>query len=881
MIKRLSLLLTLVVGIVSSASADWPFRAHRYDSFRATPVTENSIVFFGNSITNMHEWREAFGDNPNVINRGNSGGYTYELLDNIESVIQGHPAKLFIGIGTNDLGTAGQDDPAVVAGNIRKIVERFKGESPRTQVFVQSILPSWNGLRTEAKTRATNAILKGMCEQTGATYIDLFDLMMGIPAGDPISFDNLHVTAHGYTLWCRAIEQYVGAKCSYPDPATSTYSSGGMHNSNGMRVTQWSVNEVKPTDILIIGDEMIHGGEWHELLSNPNVKSRGTFWGYGGHNLTKWTELMPAIFSDNPSRKSSPAKVFIYAGIPDVNDSNVNFSVLVNNYTALINKIKQLAPTTEINVLSYIPRSNSADNTNRIIPANDHLKAMCASMTGVNFVDIYTPLSDGATADGNCISGNYLYGRGYNKVAQVLAPLTGGTAMTDSKFEEHYALINARATAGSLLQRLLDSDPADADAAAAMKVLSGNPTLAEVNAMIVTLSEALTAGAMPEGGADRYYTIKDHRSNRFCSDAGGMVTSETTAATAATQWSLIKRTDGNWDIINHATGNYISPSAAYNTQLTTVADAPASGWQLLPSAEAGYLIVVNGSAQFNTTPSSLGFKVYNWGSGTNTTDTGCQYIFAEQESIVPTAPGETAVDTTNPDVTVLDPDLTGGMYRLPDDQAAKILGHSGEQSVAIDFTRETNNGKRQIILSAGKPTDEGEFFAVFTDNNVAGVIYTLPANTDGWFSSVKNVGQGRHKLVIVMKDNTYHYTMDGNKYTLNTADDNDWGFKTLGNFDDAKAIYIGGTPRSDINASANKVPLSGQVHSVRFYNRALTDNEVNTMVWDGLTPTGIEEIGLTPVTPGASGIYDLQGRRLQSVQAPGIYIIDGVKTIVR
>ncbi len=881
MLRRLSLLLVLIAAMALSASADWPFRAHRYDSFRATPVTENSIVFFGNSITNMHEWREAFGDNPNIINRGNSGGYTYELLDNIESVVQGRPAKLFIGIGTNDLGTSGQDDPAVVAGNIRKIVERFKGESPRTQVFVQSILPSWNGLRTEAKTRATNTLLKQMCQETGATYVDLFDLMMGIPAGDPISFDQLHVTAHGYTLWCREIAKYVGVNCSYPDPASTTYSWGGMKNSNGMRVTQWSANEVKPTDILIIGDEMIHGGEWHELLGNPDVKSRGIGWGYGGLNLTKWKELMPAIFSDNPSRKKAPAKVFLYVGVPDVNDGNTNFSVIVNNYTALINKIKQLAPKTEINVLSYIPRSNANDNANRVIPANDHIKAMCAGMDGVNFVDIYSALADTTAAKTDCITQNYLYGRGYNKVAQVLAPLVGGRALSDTDWEAHYALINARATAGTLIQRLLDADASDATAAAAMKTLSTAPSLAEVNTLIASLTDAVAEGAMPEGGEGRYYTIKDRRSSRYCADADGVVASETTAVTAFTQWSVVKRADGAWDIINHATGNYVAPTAAYNTQLTLSSTAPSSGWQLLPAAEPGYLIVVSGSAQFNTTQSGLGFKVYNWGSGNNTTDTGCQYIFAEQEGIDPPEDEDPGEDYSDYEITLVNPDHSAGFYRLHDDDATPFVNHKGEQTVAVDFSRDENNGKRQIILSVGQPTDQGEHFSIFTDNNAAGVIYSLADGSEGWFSTIKNVGQGRHKLILVMKNHQYLFNMDGNSYSLNSDNNSSWGFKTLGNFSDAKVIFIGGSPRSDIHANASKAPLEGQVHSLRIYNRALTDDEVNTLEWDDLTPTGLEEIALSPETTAPTGIYDLQGRRLDSPAIPGIYIIDGRKTLVR
>lgn len=47
-------------------------------------------------------------------------------------------------------------------------------------------------------------------------------------------------------------------------------------------------------------------------------------------------------------------------------------------------------------------------------------------------------------------------------------------------------------------------------------------------------------------------------------------------------------------------------------------------------------------------------------------------------------------------------------------------------------------------------------------------------------------------------------------------------------------------------------------------------------------PSGIDEIAAdSPAAPALKGIYDLQGRRLREVTAPGIYIIDGRKVIVR
>ena len=134
-----SLLLVALALFSLTAKADEPFRLHRYSSFQALPACqEGDIVFIGNSITNMMNWYEAFGSQQHIHGRGNSGGYTQEILDNLESMIAGNPSKVFLMIGTNDLGTNGDFyAPALVAQRIQKIISAPKHPMQRfiTKVF--------------------------------------------------------------------------------------------------------------------------------------------------------------------------------------------------------------------------------------------------------------------------------------------------------------------------------------------------------------------------------------------------------------------------------------------------------------------------------------------------------------------------------------------------------------------------------------------------------------------------------------------------------------------------------------------------------------------------------------------------------------------------
>ena len=96
-------------------------------------------------------------------------------------------------------------------------------------------------------------------------------------------------------------------------------------------------------------------------------------------------------------------------------------------------------------------------------------------------------------------------------------------------------------------------------------------------------------------------------------------------------WRFTQRTDGSYNIINRSDESFISPSASNNTQLKTSKNVPSKGWTLKDAATTGYFIITSGSVQVNQTNSGLGYKIYNWGDGTNTTDTGCQYLIQEAD----------------------------------------------------------------------------------------------------------------------------------------------------------------------------------------------------------------------------------------------------------
>ena len=179
---------------------------------------------------------------------------------------------------------------------------------------------------------------------------------------------------------------------------------------------------------------------------------------------------------------------------------------------------------------------------------------------------------------------------------------------------------------------------------------------AELNAAIEAFKASLATAQVNMPASDRYYTMKTPlRDNRYAASNGANAEMTGIATvTDATKWKFVTRTDGKYDIVNYSNNTYVSPSSANNTALRTQAEAPAYGWELKPAATPGYFIIVSGNVQFNQTNSGLSYKIYNWGDGTNTSDTGCQYLIEETE--VTETEGGDGGETTDVDYT---PGFTG------------------------------------------------------------------------------------------------------------------------------------------------------------------------------------------------------------------------------
>jgi len=744
--KKLLLLMCCLFLSLPFLRADLPFRNHRYDVFKVLPLNGKSIVFVGNSITNMNEWWETFSSNPNVVNRGVSGAITDEALANIEAIAAGRPAKVFFMLGTNDLGTSGINTPEHVLQNMTFMVEHLKKVSPNTEIYIQSILPSTNGLRTLEGLKATNTALQQLCTQKGLTYVDLWDDLISLTQNRTHTLDGLHLKASGYQVWAKKIAAYVGSDCAYPDNAVSAQSNAGINNAAfGMRATCFSMLPVSANDILIIGDEMIHGGEWHELLQTDRVKSRGTGWGYPGPGLDVTLNEIPVIFN-NLSGKGMPGKVCLYAGVSEVNGTT-SLDAVATSYQNVLNKVKSCAPNAKVYLMGLQPTATASINSNRVVPFNQKLKAIADADAQVEYIDLYTDFQNNNVAKSEYFTGNYLYGMGYVKVAQKLAAALGEadiTALTDAQAKANYDTFQRRTTlsqaiytVGKLSEGTEVGQYAATDLAGvkskvenAYNLLINGGTDQEFqqagddisSAVSGVLSKIIQPKASTAGTEVWYQLFTPNRGARYLASqgAGAQLVGEAKNNYARTHWKFEKRTDGTWNIINRADNSYLNPSASFNAAVSTSAAVPGQGWTLSYSNTPGTFIISSGTVQLNQTQAELGWKLYNWSTnkdGQDRDDTGCQFqiVAAGDPDVVQVVEGKISTPS----------EITAGWYQV------KAVSAS-----AADMTTAITAGKNYIHTVTTEYRQNATNFyplkyaALDSKNPVASYIYISPNGTN-------------------------------------------------------------------------------------------------------------------------------------------------------
>lgn len=185
----------------------------RMEKFKKENALLGKIVFLGNSITEGGNWKQLLKDST-VINRGISGDNTFGVLARINDIVKLKPAAVFVLIGTNDLSKKIPNE--VILENIFTIISKVKAGSPKTAIFIQSILPV-NETVEKFPKQFNNAVhihtineqLERYASRLRYTYVDLYGKFLDSQGKLDVkyTYDGLHLNAVGYQQWLEILKE--------------------------------------------------------------------------------------------------------------------------------------------------------------------------------------------------------------------------------------------------------------------------------------------------------------------------------------------------------------------------------------------------------------------------------------------------------------------------------------------------------------------------------------------------------------------------------------------------------------------------------------------------------------------------------------------------
>lgn len=190
----------------------------RFLQFMDEPaITSKDIVMVGNSLTEGGGDWNARLNKKNIRNRGIIGDEVMGIYDRLHQILPGHPEKLFLLAGVNDISHDLTADSIV--SMIRMTIERIQRESPDTKLYLQSLLPFNESFgRYKKLTGKTNMIpeinaqLETLAKEHKITFINLFPLFTEKGTNvlrSELTSDGLHLNEEGYKIWVKALKKKI------------------------------------------------------------------------------------------------------------------------------------------------------------------------------------------------------------------------------------------------------------------------------------------------------------------------------------------------------------------------------------------------------------------------------------------------------------------------------------------------------------------------------------------------------------------------------------------------------------------------------------------------------------------------------------------------
>ena len=185
-------------------------------------IVNPNILMLGDSITEMYDLNEFYGEDKLIVNSGISGNRADAILNDLKArAYIYNPSKVFLLIGINDILWDEASEDYVYEKTI-EIVEHVKEKLPNTKIYIESIYPINSEMnnhfdtvdidRVKSTIVGVNDKLKTYSKDNpDIKYIDLYNELLG--DNDELNMtysdDGLHPNEEGYKIITDILKKYM------------------------------------------------------------------------------------------------------------------------------------------------------------------------------------------------------------------------------------------------------------------------------------------------------------------------------------------------------------------------------------------------------------------------------------------------------------------------------------------------------------------------------------------------------------------------------------------------------------------------------------------------------------------------------------------------
>lgn len=187
-------------------------------------IVNPNIVMLGDSITEIYNLNEFYGEDKLIVNSGISGNRIKDISSNLKSRVYNYnPSKVFLLIGINDILWERQSSDYVYE-NIIDIVNKIHKKLPNTKIYIESIYPyneecrkyfgddaPYNSEVFDVIKDVNNRLENFSNEESFTEYIDVYNKLKNEDGAFDLkySYDGLHPNEEGFKVITEILKKYM------------------------------------------------------------------------------------------------------------------------------------------------------------------------------------------------------------------------------------------------------------------------------------------------------------------------------------------------------------------------------------------------------------------------------------------------------------------------------------------------------------------------------------------------------------------------------------------------------------------------------------------------------------------------------------------------